>query len=163
GSDTVQDVYNQFATDLSGNLLGSYDAINPVTQAAGEIITPSDGSAHVSCSFKRPNGSGQGISALRDSLNPGSAIVAGGSNNLTGTAIPQAGCVDIARSSSSVSSDANAGVSNQSNTGPIVYIPFAIDAVAGSTGPVSATGDPTYSYTYTGATDSTQHTVTVTP
>src|SRR5215469_1958155 len=70
GSDTIQDVYNQFGVDAAGNLLGSYNAVNPVTGAAHEIITPADGSAGVSCSFARPNGSGEGAADLRLALNP---------------------------------------------------------------------------------------------
>src|SRR5215472_3287111 len=68
GSDTIQDVYNQFGLDVAGNLLGSYDAINPVTGAAHEIITPRDGSGSTNCSFARPNGSGEGVSDLRWAL-----------------------------------------------------------------------------------------------
>lgn len=149
GSDTIQDVYNQFSTDAGGNLLGSYNAVNPVTQAAHEIITPANGTANVNCSFVRPNGSGEGVANLRLSLDPAST-------NATAAVQPAAGkgCVDIARSSS--------GPGNLASTsGPIVYIPFATDGVAGATGGTAA--GTAYSYTYTGATDSTQHTVSVTP
>lgn len=148
GSDTIQDVYNQFGLDESGNLLGSYNAVNPVTAAAHEIITPNDGTAGVGCSFVRPNGSGEGVANLRLAINPAST-------NASKAVKPaaQQGCVDIARSSG--------GPDLPSVTGPLVYIPFALDAVAGSTGG-TATGTA-YNYTYTGATDSTQHTVSVTP
>ena len=144
GSDTVQDVYNQFALDLSGNALGSFDAVNPVTQVPGEPISYADGSAHVNCSFTRPNGSGGGISALRESLNPATTI-----GPLTGAALDQPGCVDIARSSSSVTDDGH-----QSNTGPIVFVPFGVDAVAGATGGSSAGA----SYSYQGQTITPQAT-----
>src|SRR6185437_16250898 len=40
GSDTTQDIMNQSAVDTAGNTLGSYNAVNPVTAAAHEIITP---------------------------------------------------------------------------------------------------------------------------
>jgi hypothetical protein len=162
GSDTVQDVYNQFALDLTGsNLLGSYNAINPVTNAAQEIITPSDGTSGASCSFQRPNGSGAGVAALQVSVNP--ATTYPGVTALTGTQIPQPGCVDIARSSS--------GVAQQSNTGALVWIPFATDAVAGATGTVGTTpganNGATYQYTYTEAntigTTNIQNTVTAQP
>lgn len=169
GSDTVQDVYNQFSVDASGNLLGSYNAINPQSQAAHEIITPVDGTAsgyptgtvtnpantNGLCGFQRPNGSSEGVEALQASINPTTTYP--GFTGLTGTAVPQPGCVDIARSSS--------GVAQQSNTGAIVYIPFAEDAVAGSTGPTACTGTAcaAYNYTYTGATDATIHTVSATP
>jgi hypothetical protein len=144
GSDTVQDVYNQFALDLTGNALGSYDAVNPVTQTAGDNISYADGSGHTNCSFTRPNGSGGGLSALRESLNPATTI-----NPLTGAALPQPNCVDIARSSSSVTDDGH-----QSNTGPIVFVPFGVDAVAGTTGG-SAAGAP---YAYQGTTITPQAT-----
>src|SRR5579862_8208994 len=39
GSDTTQDVMNAFANDLSGNLVGSFDAVNPVTGASHDAIT----------------------------------------------------------------------------------------------------------------------------
>jgi ABC-type phosphate transport system substrate-binding protein len=129
GSDTIQDVYNQFALDAGGNLIGSYNATNPVTNAAHEVITPVDGTAGVNCSFARPNGSTEGVDSLRLAINPATA-------NGGGAVAPQAeqGCVDIARSSSGPTSQ-----SLQSNTGPIVYIPFALDAVGGATGPTTCT------------------------
>ena len=70
GSDTIQDVYNAFSLDASGNLLGSYNAVNPVTQVAHEIITPADGTSGANCSFTRPNGSGEGVANLRLAINP---------------------------------------------------------------------------------------------
>jgi hypothetical protein len=144
GSDTVQDVYNQFALDLTGNALGSYDAVNPVTQTQGDNISYADGSGHTNCSFTRPNGSGGGLSALRESLNPATTI-----GPLTGAALDQPGCVDIARSSSSVTDDGH-----QSNTGPIVFVPFGVDAVAGASGG-SAAGA---AYSYMGQTITPQAT-----
>lgn len=127
GSDTIQDVYNQFALDAAGNLLGSYNATNPVTNAAHEIITPADGTAGKNCSFARPNGSGEGVANLRLSINPAST-------NAGAAVAPVAGqgCVDIARSSSGPGT-------LQSNTGPLVYVPFALDAVGGATGPTTCT------------------------
>jgi phosphate transport system substrate-binding protein len=153
GSDTIQDVYNQFSTDAAGNLLGSYDAVNPVTGAAHEVITPTNGSAGVKCSFARANGSGEGVADLRVALNPASTL------GLASAPAPvaQQGCVDIARSSSGPGA-------NASTTGPLVYVPFALDGVAGATGPASCTGTPNpcapYSYTYT---NGTTQTVTATP
>jgi ABC-type phosphate transport system substrate-binding protein len=129
GSDTIEDVYNQFALDAGGNLLGSYNATNPVTNAVHEIITPVDGTAGVNCSFARPDGSTEGVDSLRLAINP--ATTNGG-----GAVAPVAeqGCVDIARSSSGPTSQ---GL--ESTTGPIVYIPFALDALAGATGPTTCT------------------------
>src|SRR5262249_32450329 len=65
------------------------------------------------------------------------------------------GCVDIGRSSSGPGALA-------STTGPIVYVPFALDAVAGSTGPASCPGTTCAAYQYT-YTNGTTQTVTATP
>lgn len=134
GSDTIQDVYNQLATNASGNLIGSYDAVNPVTKVAHEIITPVDGTAGTNCSYARPNGSGEGASALRWALNQNTT-----NGGAAPTPVPQLGCVDIARSSSGPTSQ-----NLQSNTGPIIYVPFALDAVGTATGPADVTACPTY-------------------
>jgi hypothetical protein len=121
GSDTIQDVVNQFSYDIGGNALGSYNAVNPVTQTIGEIITPvKAGSPTSNCSFTRPNGSTQGLNALRKSINQSTTAAQLASP-------PQAGCVDIGRSSSGPGT-------NQSATGALVYIPFALDAVTGAVG-----------------------------
>jgi hypothetical protein len=97
GSETTQDVMNAIAANLGGNVLGSWDA------TGGGIINPKPG-----CSFARPNGSSEGVAALRTRPN----------------------CVDVARSSGGPGS-------NQSNTGKFVYIPFALDAMTGSVGPAT--------------------------
>ena len=138
GSDTIQDVYNQFALDLTGNLLGSYNATNPVTNAAHEVITPVDGSATANCSFARANGSTEGVSDLRLAINPGSTNA-----SPAPAPVAQQGCVDIARSSSGPTASIN-GVNLQSNTGPVVYVPFALDAVGTSAGPANAASCPTF-------------------
>src|SRR5579863_1343422 len=39
GSDTTQDVMNQYSADLTSNLLCSYNAIDPVSGAAGNNIS----------------------------------------------------------------------------------------------------------------------------
>jgi phosphate transport system substrate-binding protein len=122
GSDTTQDVLNQFALDEGANEIGSWNAVDPVSQAIGETITPNN-AAGGQCSFTRPDGSGQGLSALRKSINPNTTAAQ--------LAIPPGpNCVDIARSFSGPSS-------NQSNTGTLVYIPFALDAVTDATGPTT--------------------------
>jgi phosphate transport system substrate-binding protein len=78
-------------------------------------------------SFDRPNGSGEGQAALRLSINPASsAAVPGGANP------PQQNSIDIARSS-------NGPGSNASTSGQLIFIPFALDAVTGSTGSTAAT------------------------
>jgi len=128
GSDTIQDVMNQYSIDLGGNELASYNAINPVSATAHEVITPVNAKPNanpVNCSFTRPNGSGEGLSAFRKSINP----------NTTATQLaapPQQNCIDISRSSAAPGADA-------SPTGSLVFIPFALDAVTGATGPTGTT------------------------
>ncbi len=127
GSNTTQLVWDAFATAAAGNEIGSYDAVNPVTGAENEIITPVDGTSGNACSFSRPNGSGQGVAALRYTLS-------GSDSNDTSVASPPPGpgCVDIARSSSGPGSTAP-----YTGTSPdaVQYIPFAEDAVTDSVGP----------------------------
>ena len=116
GSDTTQNVFDQFALDEGANLIGSWDALNPVSQVEGETITPNN-AAGGQCSFTRPDGSGQGLNALLRSIDQ--------NNQSAQLAIPPGpNCIDWARSSSGPGS-------NQTNTGVLVYIPFAIDAVTG--------------------------------
>jgi hypothetical protein len=138
GSDTIQDVYNAFSTNSGGNFIGSYNATNPVTNQINEIITPVDGTSGVNCSFARPDGSSQGVAALRYSLNEASTNLG---TNLIAPG-PQLGCVDISRSSSGPGS-----LGNYTGSGAIQYIPFALDALSAATGPAScttATPCPTY-------------------
>jgi len=134
GSDTTENVMDQFAIDVNGNAVGSYDAVDPVYQAGNDgnttvsgvngEITPTKATGPEDCSFSRPDGSGQGVNALIFSIDQSSQV--------TQLPVPpQANCVDIARSSS-------APGNNQSNSGQLVYIPFALDAVAGATGPATA-------------------------
>jgi hypothetical protein len=129
GSDTIQDVMNQFSVDLSGNLLGSYNAVDPVTGVGGNNIEyvkgPNATSPATTCTYTRPNGSGQGLNALRKSINQ-STTAAQLANP------PQANCIDISRSSSAVTSQ------NQAADGSLVYIPFAVDAVTGAVGPTTS-------------------------
>jgi hypothetical protein len=148
GSDTIQDVWNAFTNGagapIAPGTVASYNATNPATGAINEAITPTDGWAIQNnivpnptanfplapgdCSFDRPNGSGQGVANLRLALNAAST-------NATKAVQPAAGlgCVDIARASSTVDTvDNNAAVDIQ-------WVPFAIDAVTGSTGPSSCT------------------------
>jgi hypothetical protein len=131
GSDTIQDVYNQFGLDFAGNLIGSFNATNPVTNAFHEIITAAKTGtttpvvAPTVCSFTRPNGSTEGNLALRKSM---------GSTAADTLTPPQPGCVDIARSSSTLPT-ANV----DPTAGNLIYIPFALDAVAGSTGSTACT------------------------
>jgi hypothetical protein len=120
GSDTTQDVMDGIANNIGAGAVGSWDAVNPATQIAHEGIAPKAG-----CTETRPNGSGEGLNALRKSLNPATTAA-----QLADP--PEAGCVDFARSSS------GPATADASPNGALVYIPFALDAVAGATGPATA-------------------------
>lgn len=72
-------VYNA-QTPAPGKVLASYDAINPVTSAAGEQITTKPG-----CSVARPNGANAGITAIL--------------LNQKSTVDPSAYCIDFVRAS----------------------------------------------------------------
>ena len=130
GSDTIQDVINQYSVDLGQNFLCSYNAVDPITGAGGANIVyvrgPNATQPKTTCTETRPNGSGQGQIALRESIN--SATTA--SPPLT-TPVP-VGCLDVARSSSSP-----AGSGQQSTSGALIFVPFAEDAVAGAVGPAT--------------------------
>jgi hypothetical protein len=152
GSAETQDVFNQFAVDLSGNGLASYDATTPLSGAINETLSPVDGSSGTPplgtrCNFPRPNGSGEGLTALRTSM------------GLLSPLLPprqEAGCIDIARESIAPGST----VAN----GALAWMYLAVDGVAGATGPVSCTGTPnpcaSYTYAYT---NGTTQSVTATP
>jgi phosphate transport system substrate-binding protein len=137
GSDTIQDVMNGFAGGVGEGIIGSYNAVNPVTGIAGlhEIITPAKalaGGTQSNCSFTRPNGSTEGFNALD--------IAAGGTAPALASP-PQAGCVDIARSSGGPNSACPAsgvGPGCLNVAGQFVYVPFGVDAVTGATGPTTA-------------------------
>jgi hypothetical protein len=129
---------------LSPGLVGSYDAVNPVNGNINENITPVDGTAVANgtvpnpggatllnpgtCSFARPNGSGQGVAALRLALNASSTNA-----SKAIAPYPGLGCVDFARSSSGVD------VSDDNPTVDLQWVPFAIDGVTGAIGPSSCT------------------------
>jgi phosphate transport system substrate-binding protein len=143
GSDTIQDVMNQFASDEFPGQIGSWNAVNPTTAVAHEIITPKPG-----CSMTRPNGSTEGLNALRKSINPSTTAT-------QLAAPPSAGCIDFSRSSSGPGS-------NASVNGALQYIPFALDAVGTATGPATAvTGsNPAVATAITHADDFTLGTLT---
>jgi ABC-type phosphate transport system substrate-binding protein len=82
-TNNVVDAYNSQAPAPT-DLLESYDAVNPVTGAAGENVTTKPG-----CSVARPNGANAGISAIL--LNQKSDVATGGD----GTSF----CIDWVRSS----------------------------------------------------------------
>ncbi len=141
GSDTVQDVYNQFSLDEGANLIGSWNATNPTNLTLiNEDITPNNAAAG-QCSFSRPNGSGQGENALRKSINQ--------STTAAQLAIaPGANCIDWSRSSSGPGSD-------QKADGQLVFIPFAIDALTGSVGSESSSAFQTETSLLTSAQETT--------
>ena len=134
GSDTVQDIENQFALDEGANLIGSWNAVNPVSKVGGEIITPNN-AAGGQCSFTRPNGSGQGENAFRKSINQSTAAAQ--------LAVPPGpNCIDWSRSSAGPGSD-------QKADGQLVFVPFALDAVSGSVGTESSAAFQANTNTFT--------------
>jgi phosphate transport system substrate-binding protein len=121
GAEATQDIMNQIGLDLGGNVLGSYNSyLSPST--THDLLAPvkPDGTQ---CVFTRPDNSAEGVAALRYSVSSGTGAT-------PPAPAPQPGCVDIARSSAGSGSDA-------STTGQFIYIPFALDAVAGATGPAT--------------------------
>jgi hypothetical protein len=116
GSDTLQDAGNALAngTTLSGsnvrvtaggNTLGSFDAFGSTA-----IQTKPNGPF-----YGRPSGSGDGVKALSRSIDGTAWVKNGMSTNISGQ-------VDIARSSS--------GPASPNPAGPLLYVPFARDAVS---------------------------------
>ena len=163
GSDTVQDFENAWAANLTPGLVASYNATNPVNNNIHEPITPAKAGNSTSnggpsnalpaegCTFNRPNGSSDGITALRASLSgtpsaggttSTAAPIAGYGSGSTAlpSNLPQQNCVDIARSSSTPGTfgASNTSVVDPSN-GYLVYIPFAVDGVTVATGSTAST------------------------
>jgi phosphate transport system substrate-binding protein len=160
GSDTTQDVVNQFTVDLSGNLLGSFDAVNPVSAVGGEVITANKTGTGISgqrastgitsnpanpenCSFTRPNGSGQGVNSLRQALGstatiataPGEVVtVTGGTPPVTATGPIPNFKPALACVDVARSSSGPATANVDPTAGNLIYIPFALDAVTASIG-----------------------------
>lgn len=138
GSDTIQDVWNQFANvteQVNGhpnNFVGSWDA----TGMPDPITTKDATTTQPACTFTRPNGSTQGLAAILDSngipLPSGVAdLTMPPPDRTDGGTDPNAACVDIGRSSS-------APGPNHADNGLLQYIPFAEDAVTTATGPAEA-------------------------
>jgi hypothetical protein len=150
GSDTTQFVMDQFAATVGGAILGSYDAVNPLSQVMNETITPQIVSPTVagqysSCSFTRPNGSGGGFKAMDYAYTVGNGTTILGQNGTP----PESGCIQLSRSSSapgSVTSGTCDGAGSICSTGNFVYVPYAADAVTYATGPTSVT---TTAYAFT--------------
>ena len=131
GSDTTQSIMDAFAT-TTGGLVASYDAVDPVTGTSNDTISvfQNSGDSQTKRTFCRPNGSGDGVSALRYS-NGSTTVTPYGSTCAAGT-MPVAGTTQFARSSSGPGSNASA-------TGVYVYVPFAYDDVALAVGPTGTT------------------------
>jgi hypothetical protein len=147
GADSTADIYNGVDTAVAGNLLGSFNATNPVSGAAHETITASKTGTRAPatpvpsqvCQFTRPNGANEGLTALRQSMGdtilpaiPGQAITVTQSGTTVTGALPGAkpdqGCIDIARTVNPPVPDPN---------GTLIWIPFALDAVTVATGPAT--------------------------
>ena len=113
GADAFAELTNQVVTVYNAqtpaptNLLASYDAINPVTGAAGENIVTKPG-----CTVARPNGANAGVTAI--TLNQKSDAGTGGdgtsycidwvrSSRAKGTAAAEAGLTFYAQSRDAVS------------------------------------------------------------
>ena len=84
GADAFAELTNNLAVSYNASnptdVLASYDAINPVTAAAGEQITTKPG-----CSLARPNGANAGVTAI--------------ASNQMSTVDPTQYCIDFVRSS----------------------------------------------------------------
>jgi len=136
GSDTTQDVVGAIAENLGpaapANLkVGSWDA----TPVHTDITPKASGCTNIT----RPNGSGEGVGALRRSLSGTAAVgnTASVAAGLTPHPItPGALCFDFARSSSGPGA-------NASSSGLLQYIPFAKDAVTVSVGATTTGTDST--------------------
>lgn len=126
GSDTIQDIVNQYSVDLGTNELCSFNAVDPVTGSTTTNIEYIRGlnatQPATTCLEQRPNGSGAGQVGLRESINSGTGATPALSP------VAPVGCVDVARSSSGPT---------VASTGALTFIPFAEDAVAGAVGPAT--------------------------
>jgi len=156
GSDTTQDVLNGLSTalginpDTGNRYLASYDAA-PGTGAAGSVgadcntandkITPqADGPT-----FPRPNGSGNGLVALRSAIGQQAtgnvktyACTVNGGSTVNGESVTQAltaaaigGAVHFGRTSSGPSAGEASAI------GTIAYVPFAYDAMTVAVSPTT--------------------------
>jgi ABC-type phosphate transport system substrate-binding protein len=122
GSDTIQNVFNQFSVDYNASRktrsaprLYSFDAVNPKTGAVGDTIKEKSGSKN--CKNVRPNGSSGGIDASAGgalALNANTRNAAKGGTGF---------CTDFARSSRA----------EATGDGNVTFVPFALDAVTYAT------------------------------
>jgi ABC-type phosphate transport system substrate-binding protein len=120
GSDTTGPLFDQFGVDYDSTVassaphLYSFDAVNPANGMIDDMITTKEGCAQIS----RPDGSGQGISALE-------------ANTMVGSDY----CIDFARSSRARESTDPACA-----TGGICFVALAGDAVTWSDRTTAAGG-----------------------
>jgi hypothetical protein len=144
GSNTTQDVMNAFAALTGDGVLGSYDAVAPLTgdsyngSPADDVeiapekepfgVSNSTGST-TKCDFTRPNGSGAGVAAMEYTINPNFTNTSLPPAPNTGTQEPGFDCIDFSRSSSAPSTNAD---------GDLLYIPFGGDVLATATGSTAA-------------------------
>ncbi len=134
GSDTTQYVMDALAVAAGGNLLASYDAIDP---ASGQTYA-TDTNAKIktkglAAAISRPNGSKDGVRALK-------AANGGTEASPFNAVTPKS--IDIARSSAGPSEPGGApGGGTLVANGTITFIPFGVDAVTVVTGPASAIAD----------------------
>jgi hypothetical protein len=134
GSFLAEGVMNAFAHVAVGGEVGSYDAVNPLSGVAHELITPAVNSSAAStgqmnCSFTRPDGSFEGFNAL-DIANGGGAPP---------LAVPPGpGCIQVARSDTPPGSGRGSGAGALNVAGAFVYVPFAVDGTTTATGPTQA-------------------------
>jgi hypothetical protein len=132
GSNTTQNIVDAFAT-TTGGLVGSYDAVDPVTGTTLDMVNAfqNSGTSSTLQTFLRPNGSGDGFTALRYSNGTNlSALTPYDSG--TAAEMPKVGAIAFSRSSGSPT--AVAGAANLSTTGQYQWIPFAYDNLALSVG-----------------------------
>jgi len=129
GSDTTQDVIDRTAKDAG---YSSWNAFQPGSNPP-VVHDAIDVKAGATCTdVSRPNGSGEGVTALRRSLSGTPGYPATTAATYAGTKpAPIAGlCFDFARSSSGPGS-------NASTSGLLQYIPFALDGVSVAVGPAT--------------------------
>jgi len=134
GSDTTQDVMNGLSiaigrvSALTDWKLASYDATWLAPTTADTIVTKS-GIGVKNTAFGRPNGSSEGLTALKVAI--GAATTGSGTRfgsgtasswKLDGTALDVVGDIQYSRSSSGPAS-------GNADNGVVAYVPFATDAV----------------------------------
>ena len=146
GSDTTQDVMDAIAKAVAPSTIGSWNAL-PVHS------TIQTHSGTTCATITRPNGSGEGVTALRRSLSGTFKSGTSGPTYPNTTATYSAGtgnnppalgsqCFEFARSSGGPGT-------NASTTGNLQYVPFALDGLTSANGPASGTDATVITDTFT--------------